>query len=796
MGKDYGEPIRYDPDFNGPTRNRSCTDIVWLIIFILFLGVWGYVGYYSMTKGNFEKLLAPIDSKGRRCGMDSGLEDKKYLLFFNIVKCLSPGTPITGCPTTQVCVSQCPSQTVLIEKELRVNPSSFEELRKDMVCNDEVNMQTMTYAQALQYIQEEKCASFILQSQPVLFRCIGDLSKLECKDTTNSGKWLQNGNSGDTCVRDPKRAQKSLLNSATAFDSYVGYIAASWVVFFTRNDRETHIVEPTYAQEPINACLVHGTVLGRCFINVTAVMDVLEDLSNGTLGLAEEQVVEQLSNLVKFNQLSSQIVQDLVQSRWYMAGALVAVVVLCFIYILLIRWVVTPVVWISIAGLFALLGFTMYVCYKNYAYYKANPVSLHQTTNLKGFAESIFAKSETWLFILIVVAVVLLILFLVVIFLRNRITIAIALIREGSKAVTDIKSTVFFPLFPWIIQCAVICYAVLVLMSLLSIGESVFQVVNIKNDTSCSCHGIYTEEGAVCNPTTFLTECRDTESPLGMLPCKLATCHFTGISNDNKIVIYMQLVNLLGFFWMMFFISGVSDMMLASTFSTWYWTFNKRNVPFFTLTSGIYRTFRYHLGTVAFGALIIAIVRMIRVILEYIDHKVKKYDNPLTRCILCFCKCFFWCLESFLKFINKNAYIMCAVHGKNFCRSASDAFSLLMRNIIRVVVLDKATDFIFFLSKLLISVGVGFAVYYLLEWSFVYEVTQGARLNYNYVPAIILSVATYLICTIFFNVYSMAVDTLFLCFLEDCERNDGSQEKPYFMSKNLMKILGKRNKIT
>lgn len=76
----------------------------------------------------------------------------------------------------------------------------------------------------------------------VLFRCIGDLSKLECKDTRNSGKWLQDGNSGDTCVRDPKRAQKSLLNSATAFDSYVGYIAASWVVFFTRNDRETHIV--------------------------------------------------------------------------------------------------------------------------------------------------------------------------------------------------------------------------------------------------------------------------------------------------------------------------------------------------------------------------------------------------------------------------------------------------------------------------------------------------------------------------------------------------------------------------
>lgn len=59
-------------------------------------------------------------------------------------------------------------------------------------------------------------------------------------------------------------------------------------------------------------------------------------------------------------QLSSQIVQDLVQSRWYMAGALVAVVIVCFIYILLLRWVVTPVVWVSIAGLFALIGFGRY----------------------------------------------------------------------------------------------------------------------------------------------------------------------------------------------------------------------------------------------------------------------------------------------------------------------------------------------------------------------------------------------------------------------------------------------------
>jgi choline transporter-like protein 2/4/5 len=30
--------------------------------------------------------------------------------------------------------------------------------------------------------------------------------------------------------------------------------------------------------------------------------------------------------------------------------------------------------------------------------------------------------------------------------------------------------------------------------------------------------------------------------------------------------------------------------------------------------------------------------------------------------------------------------------------------------------------------------------------------------------------------------------------VEDLERHDGSPEKPYFMSKNLMKILNKTNK--
>lgn len=86
-------------------------------------------------------------------------------------------------------------------------------------------------------------------------------------------------------------------------------------------------------------------------------------------------------------------------------------------------------------------------------------------------------------------------------------------------------------------------------------------------------------------------------------------------------------------------------------------------------------------------------------------------QNPCARFLLCCLKCCFWCLEKFIKFLNRNAYIMVrlklaaarcstnicfywasnrrlfslqiAIYGKNFCVSAKNAFMLLMRNIVR-----------------------------------------------------------------------------------------------------------------
>ncbi len=58
-----------------------------------------------------------------------------------------------------------------------------------------------------------------------------------------------------------------------------------------------------------------------------------------------------------------------------------------------------------------------------------------------------------------------------------------------------------------------------------------------------------------------------------------------------------------------------------------------------------------------------------------------------------------------------------------------------------------------------------------------------------------MAVGSYFTADVFLEVYGMAIDTVFLCFLEDLEVNDGTKDKPYFMPKSLQKVVNKYNKV-
>lgn len=211
------------------------------------------------------------------------------------------------------------------------------------------------------------------------------------------------------------------------------------------------------------------------------------------------------------------------------------------------------------------------------------------------------------------------------------------------------------------------------------------------------------------------------------------------------------------------------------------------------------------MGSIAFGSLLIAICKLIRTIIQLAERRLKSavgHQQQLS-CIIsfiaCCCRCCIWCLENILKYISRNSYIMTAVWSMSFCRGAREAISLLAANPVRALVLDRVTDFVLFLGRLCITAGVGILGFCFFTKTFYIDPQWkqyfAPELHYYWLPLVAVILGAYFITKTFFTVFEMAVDTVFLCAMKDLDVNDGSEQKPYMMSKRLLKILNVHNMV-
>ncbi|XP_048870095.1 choline transporter-like protein 2 isoform X2 [Brienomyrus brachyistius] len=477
--------------------------------------------------------------------------------------------------------------------------------------------------------------------------------------------------------------------------------------------------------------------------------------------------------------VAMKIFEDYTQSwHWILLGLVIAMI-FSLIFIVLMRFLAGVMIWIMIFLVIVVIGYGIFHCYLEYARLKFEP-GANVTIRDLGLQTDISVYLEirqTWLAFLIILCILELVILLILIFLRKRILIAIALIKEASRAIGYVMSSLFYPLLTFALVALVIAYWAVTAVFLSTSNEPIYKVFN---ETECP----YSRD--TCDPKTFNTSNASSE-------CADAQCLFAfygGETYYHKYLIFFQFYNLFLFFWCANFVTALGQVTLAGAFASYYWTYKKpEDLPAYPIFSSLGRALRYHTGSLAFGSLILAIVQVIRVLLEYLDHKLKGAQNKFAKFLLSCLKCCFWCLEKFIKFLNRNAYIMMAIYGKSFCTSARDAFFLLMRNIIRVAVLDKVTDFLLFLGKLLIVGLVGIISFFFFSGRARATEESGFTLNYYWVPILTVIVGSYLIAHGFFSVYAMCVDTLFLCFCEDLERNDGSTERPFLMSPELHDIL-------
>lgn len=120
-----------------------------------------------------------------------------------------------------------------------------------------------------------------------------------------------------------------------------------------------------------------------------------------------------------------------------------------------------------------------------------------------------------------------------------------------------------------------------------------------------------------------------------------------------------------------------------------------------------------------------------------------------------------------------------------------------MRNAIRLLVVNGVAGFLLFVTKLLVvctSCIIGIVMLTRIDglltdadsiasnWAFplVFMVVFSWYLLFNSIRIVATGVL---------SIYDMAIDTVFLCFCEDVENNDGSEAEPYFMGEKLRQFI-------
>jgi choline transporter-like protein 2/4/5 len=178
----------------------------------------------------------------------------------------------------------------------------------------------------------------------------------------------------------------------------------------------------------------------------------------------------------------------------------------------------------------------------------------------------------------------------------------------------------------------------------------------------------------------------------------------TAYSDDNVwhgVLAY----HLFGWLWTVQMIDAVTYLIIAGAASEWYFSLDKSDLSFAPVCAATYRTFRYHLGTAAFGSMLIAMVDFVRGMVEYVVGKSKGLEkqSAVAKAMMCIVRCCLWCLKKCLRFISENAFIMTAAQGTSFYTSMKKAFSLITNNFARIATVATMSWFVLFLGRVLVT---------------------------------------------------------------------------------------------
>lgn len=456
----------------------------------------------------------------------------------------------------------------------------------------------------------------------------------------------------------------------------------------------------------LNRCLPTGT---RFFVDPSA---------NATNPQTSETSANSIDNM---RDTSSKAMADINQTKYWILLCAGVALVLGFVWLLLLTCFAGFFVWTAILLLFCLLvAMTVFFGYK-YKAARDEQKALEQQGRGDSFTTTEKAQKTTLMCLAVIFGVGTIIYFFMICFFFQRIKIAVRLIKEASHAILEMPLIILFPFVPLVLLIGVMFWFVIIWLFLGTVGE----------------------------------EIGDSEG------------NYKGLKTTRTLQ-NMQLYFVFGFFWCIAFILALTEMSFAFAFSRWYYAPKKKSgratgVGSCTVWAGFVKVLFYHLGTVAFGSLIVAIIMFIRAMIYWLKKNLEKYrgNQFIQRILSCLGYCFA-CVQRFMEFINRNAYIITAMTGYlGFCGAAKKSFTLLTQNAFLLVAVSVVSEFLLILGKIfIVCISTGLAV-----WLF----HKDSNLNYWALPVLLVAILAYAIASCFLSIFSMATATMFLCFCYDIE---------------------------
>lgn len=194
---------------------------------------------------------------------------------------------------------------------------------------------------------------------------------------------------------------------------------------------------------------------------------------------------------------------------------------------------------------------------------------------------------------------------------------------------------------------------------------------------------------------------------------------------------------------------GCQHMIVAGAVASWFFTRNKSALGW-PLARSFQYLLRYHLGTVALGALIIALMKLLRLIFRLVELSLNDPQNALTQGLWTACQCCLGCIERTVQFLTRNAYIETAITGQPFCAAGRRAAATLAGNALRVFAINSVGDFVLLLGKafvVAITVLIGIEL-----------IQKKENLHHSWVPLVLVGLFAFFFAHCFITVYEVCIE--------------------------------------